>query len=64
MYLMAGTQAATQQENCTALLKLTGIAQGRHGDKSKAAAGEDADNSNAEDSDDDRQVKRLNSECV
>ena len=42
MYLAAGTQAASQRDNCIALLKLTGISQGGHGGPAKPGkAGED-----------------------
>ena len=40
MYVVAGTQAARAQDNYTALLKVTGLGQGRHG-KRKPAAGSD-----------------------
>lgn len=49
LYLVAGTQAERVQDNYMALLKLTGLSQGRHG-KPKAPAGSDDDM----DDDDDR----------
>ena len=43
MYLVAGTQADKAQDNYTALLKLTGFGQGRHGKPKPPASSDDED---------------------
>ena len=41
LYMVAGTQATRAQENYTAILKLTGLTQERHGKAAKAPQGSD-----------------------